>query len=545
MVEHPDGLPRGDDPQVPDPAEEMTMKVETSPLSTLGRIAGQSPRDFEAVEKIARGGMGTIYRVHDEALHRNLAMKLMHGERGVVDPDRVESGPDSPPPDTMLQRFLQEAQIMGQLDHPGVVPVYELGLNGEGRLFFTMKLVRGRTLAEIIKLVGAGEEGWTLTKAVQVFIRLCETLAFAHTKSVIHRDLKPDNVMVGRFGEVYLMDWGLAKVCRREQVPGPAGIQDSMKAVVLSEQAEEFVDPLTEQGDILGTPMYMPPEQVAPGLGEQAIPGDIYSVGAMLYHLLVGQPPYLAQDPGCRTIEILEAIRAGPPKPAGELAPKAPVELAAIAGKAMAREPGDRYASAGELAEDLHRYLEGHVVGAHGTGPLIELRMWIRRNTPLAASFVLILMFLVGGTLGIAFRERKVADDIAREADLDQEEAERNLDYARRWCRTYPTVGGCVNLALRLLREGEGVEAEVWTEKARALEPETPQGHYGDACVHAWSAAQLPPGSAGSARETALALESLDAAISAGWSGWDLMRNEELLVPLHGEPRWEAYFEGR
>ncbi|NJN14783.1 MAG: serine/threonine protein kinase, partial [Planctomycetes bacterium] len=155
-------------------------------------------------EEMARGGMGVILRVWDEDLRRTLAMKSM---RGMLLPKDA-----SPENAQMVSRFLEEAQITGQLDHPGVVPVHELGIDAKGHVFFTMRMVRGVELAEVIRMAREGREGWNTTRALTVILKVCEAMAYAHSKGVIHRDLKPANVMVGKFGESYVMDWGLAKV---------------------------------------------------------------------------------------------------------------------------------------------------------------------------------------------------------------------------------------------------------------------------------------------------------------------------------------------
>src|SRR5262245_47103511 len=163
---------------------------------------------YEIESEVARGGMGAILRVRDVDLRRVLAMKVVLNRGDVAD-----ASPEATRARTrLLGRFLDEAQVTGQLDHPGIVPVHELGLDREGRVYFTMRLVAGRDLEKIFELVRAGQEGWSTTRAVGALLKVCEAVAYAHSKGVVHRDLKPANVMVGRFGEVYVMDWGLARV---------------------------------------------------------------------------------------------------------------------------------------------------------------------------------------------------------------------------------------------------------------------------------------------------------------------------------------------
>jgi tRNA A-37 threonylcarbamoyl transferase component Bud32 len=175
-------------------------------LKKLSQLSPPASR-YKLQGEVARGGMGAILRVWDESLRRHLAMKVVLGKE-----DPLAKGATPPVDERTLARFLEEAQVTGQLDHPGVVPVYELGVNHEGAVYFTMRLVKGRSLGEIFALVREGAEGWNQTRALSALLKVCETMSYAHAKGVIHRDLKPANVMVGRYCEVYVMDWGLAKV---------------------------------------------------------------------------------------------------------------------------------------------------------------------------------------------------------------------------------------------------------------------------------------------------------------------------------------------
>src|SRR5262245_13113982 len=178
---------------------------------TLGRSR------YRLQGEIARGGMGAILRIWDEDLRRALAMKVILGKG-----ESAGSGGTPPVDARELGRFLEEAQVTGQLDHPGIVPVHELGLDSDGRVYFTMKLVKGRDLKAILDLVFGEQEGWNETRALGVFLKVCEAMAYAHAKGVVHRDLKPANVMVGSFGEVFVMDWGLARVQGPKEARGAA-----------------------------------------------------------------------------------------------------------------------------------------------------------------------------------------------------------------------------------------------------------------------------------------------------------------------------------
>jgi WD40 repeat protein/tRNA A-37 threonylcarbamoyl transferase component Bud32 len=368
---------------------------EIAPRGADESVDSSSSR-YEMGPEVARGGMGAILEIRDPDLRRTLAMKVLLGGSGPV---REPGGSVAP---EHLSRFLEEAQITAQLAHPGVVPVHELGMDAEGRVYFTMNLVHGKTLSEIVALARARQEGWTNTRALQVIQRVCETIAFAHDKGVIHRDLKPDNVMVGRFGETYVMDWGLAKVIGEDD---PDGLRSAEADSVMSKAVEsvrgdpgEFDSPLmTMDGAVVGTPAYMSPEQANGEISEVDRRSDVYAIGALLYELLVGHPPHVDPEETSTPVAVLLAVRAGPPTPILEVNRDAPQELVAVCEKAMARRPDDRYPSAADLAEDIQAFVEGRVVRAHRTGALIELRKWIGRNRGFAAAIAVAVVALIGG----------------------------------------------------------------------------------------------------------------------------------------------------
>ena len=180
----------------------LLQKLTSAPRLDTGRYVLEG--------EIDRGGMGAVLRIHDAHLNRRLAMKVMLERAAAKDAE------DARLSQQLLGRFLEEAQVTSQLDHPGVVPVHELGLDASGKVYFTMRLVKGRNASEAFALARAETDGWTRTRALEIVLKVCDTMAYAHEKGVLHRDLKPGNVMVGRFGEVYVMDWGLAKVLGQE-----------------------------------------------------------------------------------------------------------------------------------------------------------------------------------------------------------------------------------------------------------------------------------------------------------------------------------------
>ncbi len=381
------------------------------------------PGRYEVRGEVGRGAMGVVYRVRDEDLDRDLAMKVLI-EKSLADGDGLDSSDRR-----KLARFLEEAKITGQLDHPGIVPVHELGMDELGRNYFTMRLVQGRDLKSLIDLVHAGDEEWTMTRAVGIVLRVCEAVAFAHERGIVHRDIKPSNVMVGSLGETYVMDWGLAKDLRRED-PHDIRLRTEEPHADEGEPGDSLT---TMDGHIVGTPAYMAPEQARGAVEEVGPAADVYSLGALLYHVLAGSGPYVQPDaPGVQLL-VLEAVRRRPPDPIEQRAPDAPPQLQAICAKAMQREPTERYRDVSAMADDLRAYLEGRVVKAYESGAVAELRSWVRRNRALAASVAAALLAVIAGLAAVGIvqsRERAKAELAKEQADRARDEADLQRDKA-------------------------------------------------------------------------------------------------------------------
>jgi serine/threonine-protein kinase len=297
-----------------------------------GGEAGESR--YQIFGEIGRGGMGAVLRAHDPDLGRDLALKVLL--------EQHQDGAD------LVQRFIEEAQVGGQLQHPGIVPVYELGRFSDRRPYFAMKLVQGCTLASL--LAERREASQDLPRFLKIFEQVCQTVAYAHSRGIIHRDLKPQNIMVGAFGEVQVMDWGLAKVLNRPVPPDAPTGRDGVRTV-RSEQPEAQ----SRTGHVLGTPAYMAPEQARGEINRLDERTDVFGLGAILCEILTGQPPYLGKD----GIEVYDRARWG--DLADALARlencSTDTDLLQLAQRCLAADPGDRPRDAGMVAEAVTAHL--------------------------------------------------------------------------------------------------------------------------------------------------------------------------------------------
>ena len=466
---------------------------------------------YEVVDEIARGGMGVILKVRDSEMRRSLAMKVLR-ESSIAEARSADSSLES----QRTARFLEEAQVTGQLDHPGIVPVHEVGLDQEGQLYFTMRLVRGSTLEEVFDAVhDPANDEWSLTRALGVMLRVCEAMAFAHDRGVLHRDLKPANVMVGRFGETYVMDWGLAKIIGQADTKDIRLTKEPQQTLLTStrkdESGREGDSPLvTLDGDVIGTPAYMAPEQALGRVAEVNQAADVYSVGSMLYHLLSGQAPYVKKGADVPALAVLQWLMEGPPQPIEELAPDLPGELVAICEKAMAREADARYASMLALGRDLQAFLEGRVVGAYETGAVAEFRKWVGRNRGLAASIAAAVLLAFVGLVAVSLVQTRARGELTAKND------ELNA----------------TNAALETARAA----AEANEGLARASEREARWQSYAANIAAASSSLDL-----GAARDAEARLAACDAELR-GWE-WDFLNNrvDVSLQTLEGSPESFVY----
>jgi serine/threonine protein kinase/formylglycine-generating enzyme required for sulfatase activity len=411
------------------PAGERVQSTATGELlqklATAPKLDGER---FTLEGELGKGGMGVVLRVHDQFLNRRLAMKVLL-ERGTPRDEEEKRLVYQ-----LLGRFLEEAQVTSQLDHPGVVPVHELGLDQSGKVFFTMRMVKGKTASERFADAYHQRNEWDLTRGLEVILKVCDTMSYAHDKGVLHRDLKPGNVMVGRFGEVYVMDWGLAKVLGQQdrhdlRIRADITIGVSRLETARKRDAETDADNsvVSMDGQQFGTPSYMSPEQARSE--ELDARADVYSIGAMLYELVTGSAPYAPRGLRKPAYRILEDVVQRPPERVEVLNKAVPAELVAVIDKAMAREREQRYRSVQALAADVRAFLAQRVVTAYRTGAWQETKLWVRRNKPLAASLAAAAVLLVGG-IAVAVSFGAAEAKAKQAALLEQQRAERNAEAA-------------------------------------------------------------------------------------------------------------------
>jgi serine/threonine protein kinase len=303
---------------------------------------------YEVVERIGRGGMATVFRAVDRQLGREVALKVLM--LALPDPNANE-------------RLLNEARVIAGLEHPGIVPVHDAGILSDGRLFYAMKLVRGKRLDQVVT------REMTLVERLRIFEQICQTIAFAHAGGVLHRDLKPQNIMVGAFGEVLVMDWGLAKACTAARFGTTKG-DDAPPALGERRPGD------TASGTVLGTPGYMAPEQAAGAVDSLDERTDVYALGAILQVLLTGDHP---ADQGGASFARRANVRS------------IPRPLRAVCLKALATDPNLRYQTVSQLAEDIGRFLVQTRVLAYPEGPL---DITVRLIGKYRAAILLILAYL-------------------------------------------------------------------------------------------------------------------------------------------------------
>jgi eukaryotic-like serine/threonine-protein kinase len=438
----------------------------------------------EEEAELARGGMGRLLLTFDNHLGRDVAVKeLLPGFEHSAPPPATAGygagGPSGAHTSELETRFLREARVTGQLEHPAIVPVYELGCREDGTLYYTMKLVRGRTLHQAIYSSTSLEERLRLLAHVR---DLAHAISYAHSRGVINRDIKPQNIMVGEFGETVVLDWGLAKVLGRDDFRG--------REIVRSIEMGEGDSGANTVALFLGTPNYMPPEQAWGQLDEVDERSDVWSIGCVLYELLGKKPPYSEGN----ALMTVCAVREDAAPSLEEVAPEAPKELATIAMRCLERDKEKRYQTAREVALEIERYQAGGRVSAHEYGSWELLKRFVIRNKALSAAVAVAVVTLVVSTVLVwgQYRSALESEHRARQSESAARVSEGKALHSAQAARTARGVAEEARDEARA-REKEAREAqeladkrreEANAERLRAIEAEEEtRGHLAEAFV--------------------------------------------------------------
>ena len=384
------------------------ISLSKGPESTISSLLSTNKGlKYKIGETLAQGGMGQILDAKDLNCRRKVAMKVLSEQhRNSTD---------------QMLRFIVEAQICAQLEHPSIVPVYELSVDASGSVFYTMKLVRGVTLVDILIEIKKNNKEYIddhpLIRLLNFFLRVCDAVAFAHSRNVVHRDLKPENIMIGDYGEVLVMDWGLAKILDPEGVKKEEDSSEPDDDQDYSSEFDDSIDSIltdgkfsdsmkTMYGQVMGTPGFMPPEQALGKVEDIDIRSDVYALGGILYNLLVLQPPITGLSIKQLIRKIVKGDIRSPSLFNGEQkfphcpGEKIPEPLSAIAMKALSSHPADRYQDVRELQNDVEKYLGGFATSVEDAGFVKLLFLLIKRNkaqviSAAAALFVIVSLVTI------------------------------------------------------------------------------------------------------------------------------------------------------
>ncbi len=447
---------------------EKTVPFQPAPAKTMsiGGVGESSaaPVDFNEVKKIfdirtsvpsshytqvrtiGLGGVGLVISAHDPNLNRDVAVKMLRGESKGKLPD--------------IERFIREARATAKIEHPNVIPVHEMGVMDGVGVYFTMKKVKGDNFHEVIENLKKGDRGYcekyTRRHLLEIFISICNGVSFAHDKKIIHRDLKPHNILIGDYGEVLVMDWGLAKHLDSTE-------EDKYRDFAAEKGECRFHgdSSMTTDGTISGTPNYMPPEQADGKVLELDEKSDIYSLGAILYQILTYSPPYTGED----VYKVLADVQKGNLVHPREKCPKhkIPRELEAICLKAMSLEKAERYQSVPELIRDTRNYIEGFSVSAHPDSALVKFRKLCMRHPAVSSTSAAAVFIVVAGFLLVKLIFFIQYQTIITAADENRIEGSREL---RNATQTYSELDAIASK--RVVREESEKEQEL-SKKLSAL----------------------------------------------------------------------------
>ena len=316
----------------------------------------QSPLKYEFKGDLNQGAMGKVLLIRDNDINRDVAMKIIH--------EHMDSE------SSLVERFITEIQTTGYLEHPNIIPIHDMGINAAGKVYYTMKFVSGDSLEEIILKLDQGDKEmhrkYSFQRRVQIFLQVCSAITYAHSRGVIHRDLKPENIMIGPFGEVLVMDWGLAKVLnRQEKSEAPIDVSESLDSSQLDNLGSFANVKETVQGAIMGTPMYMSPEQAKGHINQLDGRSDVYSLGAVLYRLLTLKD-YLSVKKNINA--MVNSVKTETQPNADSLSHphqrRTPREMTFILNRALQKDPAKRYQSVPDMMAAIQEYLNGTAVYA-------------------------------------------------------------------------------------------------------------------------------------------------------------------------------------
>ena len=482
--------------------------------ASLGTASAQSDSrdkasptcEYTLVREIARGGMGQIYFGEDPQLERQVAIKVSSISEEGEDP-----------------RFSKEAKVLAQLAHPNIVPIYNIGVDAQSRPFYSMKLIKGRTLQAVLNLIRDGDaaavKDYPRATLLTIFRKVCDAMMFAHSKGILHRDLKPENIMVGEYGEVLVMDWGLAKMLgeREEQSSSVSRVNDTGNYG------------MTMEGEVMGTPQYMSPEQAMGMVAELDQRSDIYSLGGILYAILTLRPPI----EGTTLDEVLtkvkngsiramvtkrggkDAVTVGAPKAMGAEVPEA---LQAVTLKALATDRNKRYASVEEFAGDIERYQNGFATPAAGAGTVRKLMLFIRRNKGLSSAAALVFVVAVAFTIRLVIEKERAV--VAMEKSR-REAAQAQIVIAE----AAHHQGKADEMHLALSNVPEDLRGQTWSY----LNDATTLGHVGIAPDEesSWAGLEADPSQSGNflalqSNGTCVNVDSTTGASTVRWKANDI-----------------------
>lgn len=416
---------------------------------------------FEIIRKLGQGGLGRVWLARDVNLNRHVALKEISHASGITE--------------TVVERFKHEAKITGRLDHPSIVPIYQLGEDlSTGRVFYAMRFLGRSTLQDSIneyheRREDGNDDPMLLRNLLTAFVNVCHAIGHAHSRKVIHRDLKPENVVIDNFGQVIVIDWGLAKVI------DDASVESLMDSAAIGNASR------TSEGQVLGTPLYMAPEQAAGRLDELDHRTDIYGLGAILFAIVTGFAPHEktqkeSADSGVGVRGMISVIASGVAPSAQEANSDADPALDAICRKAMARRRYARYQEATDLAEDVQRWIAGEPVSAYRESSWQRANRWISQHQRLSQSLLAAVMIALVAltTFGMSARQNRLAalharfsqmDGDVREVELQLRGVASELAKDARFLASLPPIQGIVNAR----GDVEGESEDVWRGRLETI----------------------------------------------------------------------------